>query len=73
MVWEILKGSTSPPKNLCIVTPVGPMDFTVQCDINQETVRRIIDMEKVCVIEFDGKRPISHCAAGKEVAVKLFK
>jgi hypothetical protein len=49
------------------------MDFTVQCDISHETVRRIIDMEKVCVIEFDGKRPISYCAAGKEVAVRLFK
>jgi hypothetical protein len=75
MVWEFIKGSTSPQRNVCVVIPTGPFDFTIQCNITQETVRQIIDKEKVCIIEYDEKTRshLSYCGQGKEVAIRLFR
>jgi len=76
MVWEFVKGSTSPPrKNVCIVMPTAPFDFTIHCNITQETIRQIIDKDKVCIIERDEKTGLlmSYCGQGKDVAVRLFK
>jgi hypothetical protein len=37
MVWEILKGDTSPPKNVCIVVLTqGGLDFEVKCEVSRE-------------------------------------
>ena len=69
-MWEILKASTRP--NVCIVMPAGPFDFTVSCDVTRDTVRQIIDKEKVCIIEFDDKRrAMSFCGTGKEIVSRL--
>jgi hypothetical protein len=75
MVWEFIRGSTSPPKNVCVVMPNGPFDFTIQCNVTQETIRQIIDRDRVCIIEYAerDKMLLSYCGQGKDVAARLFK
>jgi hypothetical protein len=75
MVWEFLRGATSPPRNVCVVVPTAPFDFAIQCNITQDTIRQIVDREKVCIIERDEKTGMlmSYCGQGKDVAARLFK
>jgi len=69
------RGSTSPPRNVCVVTATGPFDFSIQCNVTQETIRQIVDREKVCIIERDEKTGMlmSYCGQGKDVAARLFR
>jgi len=75
MVWEYIKGSTSRPHNVCVVTPMGPFDFNIQCNITQDIVRQIVDKDKVCIIERDEKSGMmySYCGQGKDVVARLFR
>ena len=72
MVLELFKAKERPP--ICIVESMPNGDFTIQCDVTKETARRLIDKEKVCVIEFDVKsgKPISYCGPGKDVVTRIF-
>jgi hypothetical protein len=74
MVWEFIKGSTSPNRNVCVVMPTAPFDFTIHCNVTQETIRQIIDKDRVCIIESDKSGMLlSYCGHGKDVAARLFK
>ncbi len=75
MVWEFVKGSTSMPRSVCVVTPTGPFDFSIQCSVTQEVVRQIVDKDKVCIIERDDRSGmlLSYCGQGKEVVARLFR
>jgi hypothetical protein len=74
MVWEYIKGSTSPPKNVCAVIPTGPFDFHIQCNLTPDIVRQIVDKDKVCIIEHDKSGTmLSYCGQGKDVVARLFR
>jgi hypothetical protein len=75
MVWEYIKGSTSPPKSVCAVFPTGPFDFYIQCNLTPDIVRQIVDKDKVCIIERDEKSGtmLSYCGQGKDVVARLFR
>ena len=72
MVFELFRAKERPP--ICVVEPMPNGDFVIQCDVTKETVRRLIDKERVCVIEFDVKsgNPISYCGTGKDVVSRIF-
>ncbi|MEZ0319737.1 MAG: hypothetical protein ABWK05_07090 [Pyrobaculum sp.] len=66
MVWQVLKGSTKP--TACVVVPTPTNDFEVTCDIEP---RRLLDKEKVCLIEIRDK-PYVMCGKGSEVLAHLY-
>lgn len=68
MVFEILKGKTSP--KYCVVFP-ETRDFVVTCDIRPDVMRAIQTKEKACLIEFKDGTPYSYCDKGTEILTKL--
>jgi len=73
MSW--LLGRKEEAAGVCIIDWDPQTGPTVVCDGVKEYARKVIDKEKVCIIEWDAKqhKPYVYCGPGKEVLFRILK
>lgn len=76
MVFEILKASDKPQNPFCVVDVDPQGKPSVNCDVNPNMLRQLMDKDYVCIIEFnpkEGGKPYSMCGQGKDIVAHIFQ